>query len=336
MSKIMTDLGKVSLDAYTGQVKDKYSKSEMDQMIRGAVEEAIGGKWESGSSTAFYRFLDNKNKVFAVMAEMMPVAINASLAGRFDGLADFKDEAMGDETSFQVMDNRLFKVVSSARGNQSVDRQTIVDQTFRVPTVAKTIKIYAELDMFMAGRIDWADMINRVSESFANEVGLMISNAIYDSYNDVNTDNRATGAFDADTLDDIIEHVKASTGAPSVQILGASSALGRVTDGFGYSDAARDRANNLGYWGEFRGASMFQLPQAYVAKTRDFAVNRSYVIIAPAGEKIAKVAFEGAPFIAMNEAQMRNDLQPEFLYQRRVGAAAIVTPNDMYGLYRFA
>ena len=331
MKAVMTELQKVSLDAYKGESADKqFSKQDLNAMVRGAITEAVGGEWN------YYRFMDNKYKVFAVIAEMMPVAINASLGGKFDFIADFKDEAMGDETAFQVLDDSLYKVLTSARGTKNVERQTLVDKTFKVPTVAKSVKIYTELDLFMAGRTDWAAMVARVADSFANEIGIMIANALYESYTDVATNNKATGAFDASTLMDIIDHVKAATGAMSVNILGTSTALGRVADGFGYSNDAKDIANSLGYYGQFRGSAMISLPQAYLPKTNTFAVNRNYIIIVPADEKIVKVALEGQPLVEMSDAMLREDLQPEFLYQRRIGAAAIVVPDNKYGLYRFA
>ena len=331
MKTVMTDLQKASLDAYKGASADKqFSAHDLNDIVRNAITSAVGGEWN------YYAFMDKRYQVFAVISEVLPVAVNASLGGRFDGIADFKDEAMGDETSFQVFDNSLYKVVTAARGTKGVERQTLVDKNFKVPTAAKMVRIYTELDLFMAGRVDWTMMVARVADSIANEIGIMVANAIYSSYTDVATNNKATGAFDADTLMDIIEHVKAATGAVNVNIMGTSTALGRIADGFGYSNDEKQAANGMGYYGQFRGTSLIQLPQAYLPKTDTFAVNRNYVIVAPADEKLVKVALEGPAVVEMSDAMLREDLQPEFLFGRRIGAAAIVVPDNMFGLFRFA
>ena len=64
--------------------------------------------------------MHNKDLVFAVMAEVMPAAVQAGLGDKFDRFAEFKDEAMGDETAFWVEDNEIYTLVTSSRGNGDV------------------------------------------------------------------------------------------------------------------------------------------------------------------------------------------------------------------------
>ena len=330
MAKELTGLQVLALDTYRKSPKN-YSVMDANDAIREAVREACGGEWN------YYKFKENEYKVYAIIAETMPVALNASLANKFGDFADFKDTAMGDENHFIVEDNTIYPIYTSARGNGDVERQKISQRAFSVPTVAKSIKFYDEWDRFMAGKIDFTTMTDRAMVSYLHYVGQLISDTIYASYSSVGTAFKTTGAFDADALDNIIENVKAATGADRLQIWGSTSALGNISDGFGYSDSAKDRANNLGYYGGFRGTDMFALPQAYVPQTTDFVVNRSHVIVLPANEKIVKVAFEGTPVVGAETSPMaRNDMQIEFLYSRRVGAAAITVPSGLYGFYIFS
>ena len=327
-SHVLTDVQKLFLDAYTG-VSNTFSKNDLQEAVRNAIKDACNGEWN------YYSFMDNRYKVFAIIAQNMPVAMNASLAGRFGEFAEFKDTAMGDLNYFDIEENTIYPVYTSARGNGDVERQKIINGNFSVPTQMKTIKFYDELDRFMAGKCDLAQMTDRATTGLENYVGQLISDTIYGSYASVGTNFKALGAFAATTLDDIMEHVKASTGAERLQIWGTTTALANVADGAGYSDKAKDGFNSVGYYDTFRGTDLFALPQAYSPGTQTFAVNRNYIIILPATEKIVKVVFEGEALVNMTDGMSRNDLQPEVFYGRRIGAAALTTVEGKFGIYKF-
>jgi hypothetical protein len=326
--KKLSDLQVLALDTYK-KAPAAFAAGDPNEAIRNAVLEVCGGEWN------YYSFMEKQYRIYAIIAEIMPVSMNASLANKFSGFADFIDTAMGDENNFIVEDNALFPVYSVSRGNGDVARQKISGRSFSVDTVNKEIKFYDEFDRFMAGKIDFATLTDRAMASYLHYVGQLIAETIYGSYASVNTNNRATGAYDADTLAGIIEHTKAATGADRLQIWGTTTSLGYISDGFGYSDRAKDQANELGFYGNFRGTDLVAFPQAYQPQSTMFVVNDSHIIVLPAGERIVKVAFEGAPFVGVTDAMARSDRQMEFVYGRRVGAAAITVPDNMFGFYRF-
>jgi len=328
-SFVFSNNQKLAYDAVTGIAKEGFTAEQMNEAVRNVVREACGGEWN------YYKFMENQYKVFAIMAEVMPVAMNASLSGKFDGFAEFKDTALGDKPYFWVEDNQVYNVYTASRGNGDIERQRIIDRNFTVPTLIKAIKFYEEFDLFMSGKMDMARLTEKASISMTNYVGELISDTIYGSYSSVDTEFKATGAFSAPTLASIIENVKAATGADRLQIFGTTTGLGNIADGAGYSDRAKDEFNNLGYYGTFRGTDLIALPQAYRASTQTLAVNNSHVIILPANEKIVKVLFEGDALVAMKDGMNRNDMQPEVLFTRRVGAAAITVPEGKFGFYKF-
>jgi hypothetical protein len=327
---VFSDNQKLAYDAITGISKEGFTKEQMDEAVRNVVREACGGEWN------YYKFMENQYKVFAVIAEIFPVAIRAGIGDKFDIFADYADTALGDKPYFKVEDNEIYPVYTASRGNGDIERQKIVDRIFTVPTLNKSIKFYAEFDEFMSGRMDMARLSQKATISMVNHIGALISDTIYDSYASVDTEYKATGAFAAATMSSIIKHVKASTGAERVQIWGDVDALGNIADGAGYSDRAKDIYNNLGYYDNFRGSDLIALPQAYKPQTQTFQVNESFVIVLPADEKIVKVLSEGTPLINLGDGMGRNDLQPEILFNRRVGAAALTVPEGKFGIYKFA
>lgn len=330
-SFVFSDNQKLVYDATTGSIKEGFTKEQMNESVRNVVREACGGEWN------YYKFMENRYKVFAIMAEVFPVAMNASLAGKFDDFADFKDTALGDKPYFRVEDNQVYPVYTAARGNGDIERQKIIDRNFTIPTVIKSIKFYDEFDLFMAGKMDMARLTEKATISMVNYVGELISDTIYGSYAAIDTEFKATGAFAVATLVSIIENVKAATGADRLQIFGTTTALAVVAgDGTGYSDRAKDEFNSLGYYSTFRGTDLIALPQAYRAQTQTLAINSAHIIILPAGEKIAKVLFEGEALVDMKDGMNRNDMQPEVLFTRKIGAAAITVPEGKFGFYKFA
>lgn len=326
----MTDLQKLAFSASNGINVEGYTKEQLNNAVRNAVTEACGGEWN------YYKFMENRYKVFAIMSEVMPVSMHKNLAGKFDGFAEFKDTAIGDRPYFIVEDQITYPVVTVARGNQDIERNKIVDRNFTIATVPKAIKFYDEFDAFMTGKVDMGRLTEKASGAMANFVGELISDTIYNSYNAVGTAYKVAGAYDSATLTNLLEHVKAANNVEKVQIFGTNTALLRISDNFGYSDRARDEANSVGYHSTFRGTDLFALPQAYNAGTTTFKVDTNSIVILPANEKIVKVLFEGDALVAMNEGMARNDMQPEVFFTRRIGAGAITVPEGKYGLYRFA
>jgi len=319
MSIKLTEKGKLSLAAFSNE-------QDTNDMIRGLIIDACGGEWD------YYKFMENQYKVFSVLAELMPASMQAAIGGAFDGFANFRDTAMGDENAFVVPDNKLFKVLTVARG-MVAERQRVDNSVISVPTEMKMINVYTELDEFLAGKVDWAGMNNRVMASFANHVGDLIYTAISGAYADLAAGVKHAGAFDADTLMGIIEQVQAYSGANEIAILGSKRSLRQVTDIAGYSDAEKQRFNNFGYYGTFSGTDLLEIPQAFKNSTSDLILSNSQLLIVPMGGKIVNVAFEGQPFVGMTDAIDRNDLQPQIMYGRRIGVAAMTAPEGQYGIY---
>ena len=328
---VLNDIQKLSLDAYNGQPVDKYSVNEMNKMLRAAIVEACGGEWN------FYKFQKNKWDVYQIIAETMPISLKASLDGAFGDMAEIKDTALGDKNYWTVANNDLFKVYTVARGNYDVERQTIVSNSFTIATQKKLIKIYTEIDLFIAGKVDWVELINRVTKSFGAYIGELIYNTMYNSYSAIGASYKHTGAFDASTMLELISQVQVASGASKVQIFGTQIALANIADGAGYSDGEKRRFNEFGFYDMFRGNALYMFPQAYRAGTATKAVNDQCVFIIPdTGEKIVKIMLEGDPEVRDSDGTARNDGQPEFLFGRMIGAASLTVEEGLYGMYKFA
>lgn len=321
----LTDLQKLALDTYRGSV-EKYSKAEAENAIRNAIIDACGGEWN------YFNFNKNKWDVYQIMSEVLSVGLGELLVGKFDNFAEVRDTQLGDTIEFIVEDKSLFRVATIADGNTDIRRQKLYNGKLSVTTEKLAIKIYEEFDRFIAGRIDWATMVDRVQLSYAHEVAIRIYNAIYGSYDTLVAPYQVSGTFDETKLLDAIAHVEASTGQKAV-VFGTKRALSKITT-TEMSDGMKDKLNLLGHYGMFRGTDLLELPQAHKTGTNNFAVADDFLLIIPNGEKIVKVILEGDVYIYDTEAGQRNDEQIEFFFGRKVGIGVLKADN--YAIYKLS
>lgn len=321
----LTDLQRLALDVYRGSVQ-KYSKEEAENAIRNVILDACGGAWN------FYNFQKNKWDVYAVISEVLSIGVGEVLVDQFDRFVEVRDVDLGDAIEFEVEDKSLFRVASIASGNTDIRRQKLYKGKLPIYTEKLAIKIYEELDRFLAGRINWESMVDRVMLSYGNEVAIRIHNAIFDAYDSLNPPFSQSGTFDETKLLELIAHVEASTGQKA-SVFGTKKALSQI-EVDNSSDAMKDKLNLLGHYGMFRGTELIELPQAYKPGTYEFAVVDDFLLVVPNTEKIVKVVLEGDVYVYDTEAGERNDEQIEFYFGRKVGVG--VLKADRYGLYKLA
>lgn len=328
--KKMTDLQKLSLDVYNGKVEN-YSVEAGEEAIRNAIKDACGGEWN------YYTFMDNKYKAFQVMAEVLAISNGALLNNAFNEFVEIRDTALGDEPEFIIEDHELFRVSAMANGTSDIRRQGIFQNRLTLTTFDLGIKIYAEFDQFMAGRVNWARAVNKVALSFQNKIGEIIYNTIMNTYNDLVAPYVVSGTFDQANLTEIVAHVEASTGKKAI-IYGTKRGLAKIPfsgDYYHYlSNDLRDEVNSVGFLRMFEGTPCVELPQAHIPKTSNFAVSDDFLLIVPNDEKIVKLVFEGEPFIADVTGEIRSDRQIEYLFSRKIGVGIIKA--NQYGIMKLS
>lgn len=324
--KNLTGLTKVSYDTYMKMPSGEFSVSQNEDAIRKAFNEACGGEFN------YYNFLDNKGKVFAIIAETMVIGVGELLTDKFDLFIEFKDTALGDENLFVTTDNSLFRVDAIADGNGAIRRQKLYNGQFSVPTVGYGVKIYAELERFISGRIDWATTVNRVMDSFANHIGVLGYNAMVGAKGSLPADQTESGAFAEDTMDDLLEVIETRAGSKPI-IYGTSRALGKISQAE-VSENMKDQLNQMGHYGVYKGYELRMLPQGQDNGKNPLVSNNELFVVPSADEKIIKVALEGEPIVYDKEANTNGSHQMEMFFGRKVGATAVVAKT--WGIYTLA
>ena len=326
----ISSLNKLGLDVYNG-VNVNFNNTSGEEAIRNMIIDAEGGKHD------YYSFQQNKYKVFEIVSELLVLPIGETLEGAFNGVVDFETIGHGEQKIVNVDNNELFKVAYVASGNADIRRQRIYDKKITVETKNLEIKLYDDLDRFLAGKISWTNLIDRVRRSLSVETAGRIHQAITTAYGSAitNGDYTKKGTFSEATLDELIDRVEARTGMKCA-IYGCKSGLGKISAGTSAvvapSDQAKDDYNNMGYFRNYKGTPMIELPHVLTPGTNNFANDGNVLYILPAGQKLVKVVYEGSPIIRDNTATSeRNDMQLEYLLLQKMGVVCLL--SGLFGLY---
>lgn len=321
----MTDFQRLALDVYRNK-NIKFNEVSGQDAIRNAITETMGGEF------SYRNFRANKYDVFTIIEEALDVTLGVVITNQFDNLADVRDVALGEKPSFRVDDPSLFRVARIAGGTNDMRRQEILNRRFEVDTDWVGAKIYAELEMFLAGLVDWATMVDRLSLSFANDLGVQIYEAFANSYSQLNQTYGITGAYNEDKLFELVEHIEAKSGTVA-KVYGTRKALRKISKEADKSDGMKETINKVGYVTTVGGVDLMLLPQAHKIGSEDFLVDDNTLLVIPQNEKIVKVVVEGnANMIEVADAGDRNDQQMEYLIQKKLGVS--VMQSAIYGMYK--
>ncbi|MFI8671825.1 hypothetical protein ACIGIJ_18400 [Bacillus paranthracis] len=326
MKAKMTDLARLGLDVYNNK-NLMFNEVSGEDALRNAINDACGGEFN------FKSFRENKYRVFSIIEEVIDVTLGVVITNQFDSLADVKNVAVGEKPVFRVDDPSLFRIARIAGGTNDLRRQKILNRRFEVDTDYFGAKLYAELEMFIAGLVDWSNMVNRVALSFANDLGVRIYEAIANSYSALNAVYGVTGTYDEDKLFDMIQHVEARAGGKKAVVMGTKKALRKISKNLIMSQDMKNELNKVGYIGTVGGTDLMLLPQAHKVGSDQFFVDDNMLLVIPQNEKVVKVVVEGeAQMLESTQAGERNDNQMEYTLQKKLGVG--VMQSAIYGIYK--
>jgi hypothetical protein len=325
----MHEIAKLAIDVYKNQGEvTKYSRQEAMEVLRKELIEANGGE-EKLTPKSFRR----NPQLFEILEEALDVLVEEGLKGQFDQFVETVTIDHGDAKVFTVEENRLFDVAIISDGNGDLRRDRLDSGEFTVGTKIYGVAVYEELSRLLAGRQDFAKLVENVARSYENKIQTDIYNAIYNSFNQLSATYGISGTFSESALDELIAHVEAATGMEAM-ILGTKSALSKIQYAK-ESDAMLERHNQFGYYGNFHGTEMFAIKQAHKAGTDEFAIDNSFIMVVPKNpDKFIKLVLEGDSMIIEGDGTNRKDMQREYTFIKKAGIAVI--SSSRYGIYRFS
>lgn len=319
-------LKQLSKDLYHDRRMEFDGVSGNDAM-REIILEACGGEFTP------YNFERNKVDIYEIIGVAVDAVAPEVLTTQFDGLADVRNVATGDKPKFKVSDPRIIRVGRIAAGNRDMRRQTITGKSFTIETDWYSAAVYAELEQFIAGEIDWAKLIDKVNEGFSARIQTAIFEALTDSYSLLQASDKIEGKATLDGLLKLAERIQTKARRP-VAIYGTKLALNKVAKMADMSGSMKDELNTFGYLGTVSGMRLIEIPQAFKVNSDEFALSDDTLLILPEGEKVVGVVFEGDAMVNEPEGMSRHDMQLGFETLKKIGIS--VLQLKVYGMAKLA
>lgn len=306
-------------------VEKTYSAHEAADILREALIDANGG------STKFDRKTLRRNKVqiFEIIEELVPVIIHEGLEGDefWMNFVDERNIAYGDVNEFFVPDNSTFIVTKIADGIGTPDRQRIDHgRKVTIETTKHAVRMYDDFGRFMAGRIDWAALCEKVAKSFRQAIW----DDIYTAFNGItnatlglNSTYVYAGSYSATNLRTLIAHVEAATGETPV-LVGTKAALA-LCEGAEKADSAKESMHNAGFYGMFEGTPMVMLKQKHRPGTDTFLLSDTVLYVVAAGDKFIKLVNEGDAYIDDRDQTRNADMTMEYFMTMDWGVGLVIS-----------
>ena len=325
----MQEVVKLAVDTYHNRV-EKYSAQDSIKTLRNALIEANNGK----THIDYRDIRDGKcREVFAITEQILAQTVVEGLQGDeyFMALVDFRNLAAGDSEKFLIEDRDLFVVAKAADGTQGIRRQRIGGMSEKtIETSFRVVKVYEELNRVLAGRVDFNDMINKVSESFRKQ----LLDDIYTLWKGATADQiggttyfPTAGAYSEDALLDLISHVEASANSQQATIIGTRKGIRNLVPSI-QGDVFKDDMYNLGYCGKFYGTPVVVTPQRHKVGSTDFVLDDNVITVVAGGDKPIKVVYEGNPLVIPGDPLSNADLAQTFLYGEKYGVGLVLSGGN--------
>lgn len=324
----MNEIAKLAVDVYKNQGDvTKYSRPERMEVIRKELIEANGGSEKLTPKS----FRDNP-RLFSIVEEALDILVEEGIKGQFDQFVETVVIEHGDAKVFTIKENRLFDVAIISDGNSDLSRDRLDSGELTVKTYIMGVSVYEELSRLLAGRVDFSELVENVARSYENKIQNQIYDAVYASFNSLSATYGKSGSFSETVLDEIIDHVEASTGM-DVMILGTKSALSKVKFAT-ESDSSIERRNSFGYYGNYKGSDMMVIKQAHKVGSDEFAIDNNFLMVVPKSnsDKFVKLVIEGDSMIVEGDGSNRKDFQRDYTFIKKAGVA--VLSASKYGIYR--
>lgn len=326
---------KLAVDLAKGKVQN-FSAQESNDTLRKAFADLFEFSTEGNGVIDRKTFRKHKTDIFEILEVVINETLQEGLKSQFDGFAEYRNLAWGDENKFVVPANQIFRVALISDGNGSIRRQRLRDgQSFSIDLDTYGIKIGEDFHRFLAGRVQWSELMSGIAESFKRDLTQRIYKAVLASYGKYNGTYHYTGTLTEDKLVELAMHIEARTGE-KVAVYGTKLALRKLAPSAGVITSEMNNARNtVGYYGTIAGIDLREIEQSHEYGTDTFAIDNNMILVLPQNaDKMVKVVNEGDAIIQDLQAGQSADMMQEYFICNRFGVSVITT--KVFGFVKLA
>lgn len=322
----------------------RISKSDMNKAMVKVFCKVLGLSEEDlNSPKKRHRALasDRGYDLYDLIEEDIDYKINEGYAQSewFNDLVDSRNLALGDKPEFVISQNTLFLVADVSGDNHDITMQQLPEgKVLTLNTTAHAIKIGKDIDLVLLGRIDYAEMVSRIADSFVNATQNLVADELKAASDKLPAFCKMTGDLaktTKDQFDQLIENVE-TLNSSDVMIVGTRVALKKLNalaDVDWISDSQKEAVASTGRLGTYEGTTLLEIPQRIKVGSLDDSAsslttlvsNDELYIIPRVENKFIKFVDEGETEIVevTDKGALQDDFQT-YEVQRRYGAAVVL------------
>ena len=339
--KDYNEFSQLMYDTACGKQKD-VSKEDADSKIREVMFEILGVDEGCSRKELHKAIRRHKVDIFEVIEETVENLLVSGWGENpfFNEFVEVKSMNTGDTNEFYVPDETVLTVSELSGNHHNLFRQRLgAGSTFSVKTSWYGVKIYAEYELFMAGKVDWAGFINKIYEAFDKKVNDMVYAAVMATGDKVLPTSQftKTGTLNKDTLITLVEDVQTANGVEAV-IMGTKTALSKLNalaDTQWISDSMKEERHTTGRLGIWEGIRLVEIPQSFAPNdtTTKLVANDVLLVMPVADNKFIKIYDEGeAQVKEVSDGNANMDKTIEYEYQQKMGVATVL--QRKFGFYK--
>lgn len=325
---------------------NKRSKKEAEDSVRKFVF-AIMGLTEHSTKRDRKRAMDKHGiELFEVMEEEIDIKVETGFRESefFNNYVEQRNLSRGDSQEFWTNEKVILSVTKISGDHHDFTLQRLGSgESYTVTTSVYGIAVGADIDLYLAGRYDWAKLTDQCAAAFVRKIQNDIYAEMMNAGKKLPAQFQGTGALSTttkDELDTLLEDVSLANDGAQVVIMGTRTGLQQfqklmdvdwITD-----DQKRDVATmgRLGYYGPY---TLVELPQRFALNdtTKKLLDPKTLFIMPQVEDKFIKFVDVGETEIyEVNEKGARMDDTMKYEVQRAMGVGVQI--GRYFGVWTLA
>lgn len=325
---------------------NKISKKDAEDAVRKFVF-AIMGLTEHSTKRDRKRAMDKHGiELFEVMEEEIDIKVETGFRESefFNNYVEQRNLSRGDSQEFWTNEKVILSVTKISGDHHDFTLQRLGSgESYTVTTSVYGIAVGADIDLYLAGRYDWAKLTDQCAAAFVRKVQNDIYAEMMNAGKKLPAQFQGTGALSTttkDKLDTLLEDVSLANDGAQVVIMGTRTGLQQfqklmdvdwITD-----DQKRDVATmgRLGYYGPY---TLVELPQRFALNdtTKKLLDPKILFIMPQVEDKFIKFVDVGETEIyEVNEKGARMDDTMKYEVQRAMGVGVQI--GRYFGVWTLA
>ena len=309
------------------------NSKEADNRIRKVVFGILGINENSSKRDRKRAMKKHGDELFEVIEEVIDFKVETGWKESefFNQFVEEKNLARGDRNEFWSEEDVILSVSKIAGDHHDFTLQRLASgESYTVTTSVYVIAVGADIDLYLAGRLDWAKFTDACARAFI----IKIQNEMYAQVMEASVKLPSTDQFtktmelsaaNKDTFDTLIDDVSIANDNAPVYIMGTKTALKKLTNLADIDWVTEDQKRqvaDMGRLGSYEGVTLIEIPQRFaINDTTTKLVDSTKLLIMPQVEhKFVKFVDVGeTEILEITEKAERNDDTMKYEVQRAMG-----------------